>query len=97
MKDIYGFELVPISDPSEIISYYNKDIDQVFVSDDCFGPIYLNATLVDHWDTYLNKLKLIIVSNTKGKMCKHILLISSRVDIYKEAETKTHTLSSLET
>ena len=88
-----GFEIVIAYEPSDIRTYFNDKKDQVFVSNDCFGPNYLHETLVQKWNIYVDYINQTFVNagalanldpHQSVNIKQHVILLSSMLDIYKE-------------
>ena len=73
-----GYEIVIISDPYDMAKTYRTENKQVFVADNCFGSSYLHDESVQRWSNNIPKIKRIL------QLKDHILLLSSRLDVYKE-------------
>ena len=75
-----GFDIVPVCEASEIRNYYYANHNQVFVCDDCFGSIQFQSDSMNNWSKYITPIQNIL--NTQEEV-GHIILMTSRLDVYK--------------
>ncbi|XP_063412640.1 uncharacterized protein LOC134695346 [Mytilus trossulus] len=97
LRDSYGFEIIPVlKGPTDIIDFYNEEKKQVFVVDDIYGKETLNTSTLQTWSDHLEKTGKLFTDvgldvadkkdGTVSNMSSPKMLISCRLDIYKESQ-----------
>ena len=56
LKKYNDVEILPISEPADILCFHRSNKNQIFLMDDIYGNICLNSTLVDNWRTLINEI-----------------------------------------
>ncbi|VDI17822.1 Hypothetical predicted protein [Mytilus galloprovincialis] len=97
LRKSFGYEIIPVlTGPTDIMNYYNKNKNQVFVVDDICGKETINTQTLLMWRDYSEKMEKIfkvaetdvgsISDGTVSRVSNPRLLISCRLHIYKESQ-----------
>ncbi|XP_052087496.1 uncharacterized protein LOC127724554 [Mytilus californianus] len=78
-----GYEILPVSNPKEIIKWYNPIKKILFVVDDFCGTYSLNPMEFENWKNLMEKIKALI----EKKPVK--LIMSCRLQVYKDGQMKS--------
>ncbi|VDI83823.1 Hypothetical predicted protein [Mytilus galloprovincialis] len=78
-----GYEILPVSNPKEIIKWYNPSKNTLFVVDDFCGTYGLNPMKFDKWKNFMEKIKALV----EKKPVK--VIISCRLQVYKDRHMKS--------
>ncbi|XP_063412598.1 uncharacterized protein LOC134695304 [Mytilus trossulus] len=94
LRDSLGYEIIPVlTGPIDILNYYNKNKNQVFVVDDIWGKETINMQTLKTWRDKSEQFEKIfgiskkdITTLNDGTVSSKKLLISCRLHIYKEVK-----------
>ncbi|XP_063404188.1 uncharacterized protein LOC134687660 [Mytilus trossulus] len=78
-----GYEILPVSNPKEIIKWYNPIKKMLFVVDDFCGTYYLNPMKFENWKNMTEKIKTLV----EKKQVK--LIMSCRLQVYKDRQMES--------
>ncbi|XP_076078753.1 uncharacterized protein LOC143048765 [Mytilus galloprovincialis] len=78
-----GYEILPVSNPKEIIKWYNPIRKIVFVVDDFCGTYSLNPMKFENWKNLMDKIKALV----EKKPVK--LIMSCRLQVYKDRQMES--------
>ncbi|XP_071147006.1 uncharacterized protein [Mytilus edulis] len=77
-----GYEILPVSNPKEIIKWYNPIKKILFVVDDFCGTYSLNPMKFENWKNMTEKIKALV----EKKPVK--LIMSCRLQVYQDRQMK---------
>ncbi|XP_063417053.1 uncharacterized protein LOC134699382 [Mytilus trossulus] len=72
-----GYQVIPITVPTDIRNFYQPGRQTVFVIDDMCGNFTANKQLIDNWKQLLDVVDNIVLDNCK-------IIISCRSQVYKD-------------
>ncbi|XP_063404193.1 uncharacterized protein LOC134687664 [Mytilus trossulus] len=78
-----GYEILPVSNPKEIIKWYNPIKKILFVVDDFCGTYNLNPMKFENWKNMTEKIKTLV----EKKQVK--LIMSCRLQVYKDRQMES--------
>ncbi|VDI17889.1 Hypothetical predicted protein, partial [Mytilus galloprovincialis] len=78
-----GYEILPVSNPKEIIKWYDPSKNILFVVDDFCGTYSLNPMQFDKWKNMMEKIKALL----EKKPVK--LIMSCRLQVYKDRQMES--------
>ncbi|CAC5417483.1 unnamed protein product [Mytilus coruscus] len=78
-----GFNVLPVTTPDEIITWYNLNKKNLFVVDDFCGTYTLNPIKYENWKNCMQKIKTFV------EMKQVKLIMSCRLQVYRDEQMKT--------
>ncbi|CAC5357131.1 unnamed protein product [Mytilus coruscus] len=78
-----GYDILPVSNPKEIIKWYNPIKKILFVVDDFCGTYSLNPMKFENWKNLMEKIKTLV----EKKPVK--LIMSCRLQVYKDGQMES--------
>ncbi|XP_063448361.1 uncharacterized protein LOC134727895 [Mytilus trossulus] len=78
-----SYEIIPITNPEDIIHWYNPSKQIMFVVDDFCGTYTINPMKFESWKNQMEKIKSLV----EKKLFK--LMMSCRLQVYKDAKMKS--------
>ncbi|XP_071136253.1 uncharacterized protein [Mytilus edulis] len=78
-----GYEILPVSNPKDIIKWYNPIKKILFVVDDFCGLYSLNPMMFDKWKNLMEEIKTLV----EKKPVK--LIMSCRLQVYKDRQIES--------
>ncbi|XP_076075658.1 uncharacterized protein LOC143046398 isoform X2 [Mytilus galloprovincialis] len=73
-----GYDVLPVTDPGDIVKFYNPNQKTLFVIDDLCGNYSLNQTDIKLWEPVMERVKNIL-SNTHAK-----IIAACRLQVYQD-------------
>ncbi|VDI62799.1 uncharacterized protein MGAL_10B022855 [Mytilus galloprovincialis] len=77
------YDVLPVSDPGEIVNFYNPNKKTLFVIDDLCGNYHIDQADIAHWQSIIELIKQILL-DTETKM-----IASCRLQVYHDDKFKT--------
>ncbi|XP_063446547.1 ankyrin-1-like [Mytilus trossulus] len=81
-----GFDVLPVTNPNDIITWYNPKKETLFVVDDFCGTYTLNPIKYENWKSCVQKINTLVEK-------QHVkLIMSCRLQVYRDEQIKTLSL-----
>ncbi|CAC5399298.1 Putative ankyrin repeat protein L93 [Mytilus coruscus] len=73
-----GYDVLLVTDPGDIVRFYNPDKKMLFVIDDLYGNYCFNQTDIKVWDPFMERINKIL-SNKLSK-----IIVACRLQVYQD-------------
>ncbi|XP_052079002.1 uncharacterized protein LOC127717259 isoform X32 [Mytilus californianus] len=73
-----GFDILPVTNPNDIIQFYNPNQKTLFVIDDICGTYSINQSDLDSWESVMEQIKMLI----ENKFTK--IIVACRLQVYQD-------------
>ncbi|XP_071122328.1 uncharacterized protein [Mytilus edulis] len=78
-----SYEIIPVTNPEDVIHWYNPSKQILFVVDDFCGTYTINPIKFENWKNQMEKIKSLV----EKKLFK--LIMSCRLQVYKDEKMKS--------
>ncbi|VDI68385.1 Hypothetical predicted protein [Mytilus galloprovincialis] len=78
MKEKEGYDVLPVTNPNDIIQFNNPNQKTLFVIDDFCGTYSINQSHLDNWESVMEQIKMLI----ENKLTK--IIVACRLQVYQD-------------
>ncbi|XP_076079492.1 uncharacterized protein LOC143049705 isoform X2 [Mytilus galloprovincialis] len=78
MKEKEGYDVLPVTNPNDIIQFNNPNQKTLFVIDDFCGTYSINQSNLDNWESVMEQIKMLI----ENKLTK--IIVACRLQVYQD-------------
>ncbi|XP_076106884.1 uncharacterized protein LOC143075380 [Mytilus galloprovincialis] len=78
MKEEEGYDILPITNPNDVIQFYNPNQKTLFVIDDFCGTFSINQSDLDNWEPVMEQIKILI----ENKLTK--IIVACRLQVFRD-------------
>lgn len=78
-----GYDILLVTDPGDIVKYYNPTQKSLFVIDDFCGNFCLNQADIKLWEPVIERLKVILEDKTTK------IIVACRLQVYQDDKFDT--------
>ncbi|CAC5415734.1 unnamed protein product [Mytilus coruscus] len=73
-----GYDILPVTNPNDIIQFYNPNQKTLFVIDDFCGTYSINQSDLGNWEPVMEQIKILI----ENKLTK--IIVACRLQVYQD-------------